>query len=476
MASSIENLQYHIVWSTKYRYKLLSVEMIEILKAYLLKKQEQWNYKVKSIAIESEHIHLLIQIESSQIDLNNLIRKLKGGSSFLLRKKFRFLQSYSSLWTPSHFCASAGDVSDKTIEEYLNKQGIEEKELVIRTFKYKVFRPTRNKARLLRQYFKACLENNKKRVPVAILQDFDRIKRKEDEFGLYLRAQLLKIEKRDTKDANYWLQIPGSGYEKAFWIGLRGRDLPKDYKLKDSTIREKEGIYFVYLTIEQKRIIKRAEADKIIAIDLGVNHPIASVILDNGRVKDNFFYGKEIKNQIYRRNKRYAQLQSSGIEKPVDRIRKYKNRIKEFVHRYTNNIIEKAKQTNSSVVIGNLRGIRNIWIKGKTGKKTRRKANRIPYGRIMSQLWYKGTLANIPVVFVNEAYTSQRCSLRGSVNRLSREREVFKCRECGYQNQADLNGAINIGTIALANLLSQSHQALKQKIANTSLLALAIGR
>lgn len=68
------------------------------------------------------------------------------------------------------------------------------------------------------------------------------------------------------------------------------------------------------------------------------------------------------------------------------------------------------------------------------------------------------------------------CSLCGSVNRLNRAGEVFKCRSCGYTNQADLNGAINIGTIALAGLLSQGYQALKQETVNTSLSALAIGR
>lgn len=126
--------------------------------------------------------------------------------------------------------------------------------------------------------------------------------------------------------------------------------------------------------------------------------------------------------------------------------------------------------------MGNLRGIKDIWIKGKTGKKTRRKANKVPYGQIMSQLWYKGTLANIPVVFVNEAYTSQRCSRCGVIKSSQRDGERYVCKECGYTNQADLNGAINIGTFALASLLSQSHQALKQEIANASLLASAISR
>ena len=73
MGSNIENLQYHIVWSTKYRYRLLTTDVVEVLKQYFLNKQEQWKYEIKSIAIEPEHIHLLIQVKSSQVDLNKLI-------------------------------------------------------------------------------------------------------------------------------------------------------------------------------------------------------------------------------------------------------------------------------------------------------------------------------------------------------------------------------------------------------------------
>jgi len=296
MPSSIEKLQYHIVWSTKYRYSLLTNEMSKTLKQYFIKKQEKWGFQIKSIAIEDNHIHLLVQLKSSREDLNNLIQKLKGGSSFLLRKKFRFLSSYPSLWTASHFVASVGNVSDKTIEEYLNKQGIEEKEIVQRTFKYKILSLNGHKKKLLKQYFKACLKKDKTKAPSGILQDFKRIKRKENEFGLYLRSQLLKIEKRDTKDAKYWLQIPGSRYEKSFWIGLQGRDLPKDYKIADSTIRGKNKEYFIYLSIKQERIIKRANANKVIAIDLGVNHPIAYGQLEKDKLKEYGFQGKEIKN------------------------------------------------------------------------------------------------------------------------------------------------------------------------------------
>jgi transposase len=46
---------------------------------------------------------------------------------------------------------------------------------------------------------------------------------------------------------------------------------------------------------------------------------------------------------------------------------------------------------------------------------------------------------------INPAFTSQRCSACGHVDRNSREGQaVFRCTACGYACQADVNAARNI--------------------------------
>lgn len=53
------------------------------------------------------------------------------------------------------------------------------------------------------------------------------------------------------------------------------------------------------------------------------------------------------------------------------------------------------------------------------------------------------------VVKINPAYTSQRCSACGTVNREARESQaVFRCRSCGYACNADVNAARNIRNAA----------------------------
>jgi transposase len=64
------------------------------------------------------------------------------------------------------------------------------------------------------------------------------------------------------------------------------------------------------------------------------------------------------------------------------------------------------------------------------------------WGRLVARLEHK---APGRVVKVNPAYTSQRCSACGIVDRQARESQaVYRCRSCGYAANADVNAARNI--------------------------------
>jgi putative transposase len=170
--SSIEELKYHLVFATKYRYNIISVKIATLLKNYFLKQQEKLGFQIISLAIESNHIHMLFQLNSSTQDHNEIIEKIKRGSSFLARKKFSILKRYTALWTQVHIVSHGENISKEIIENYINSQGIED-EVIQRTFKYRILTPTKHKLEKLKTYFQECSSKLRSVTPASIYQDFD---------------------------------------------------------------------------------------------------------------------------------------------------------------------------------------------------------------------------------------------------------------------------------------------------------------
>ena len=226
--------------------------------------------------------------------------------------------------------------------------------------------------------------------------------------------------------------------------------------------------------MEQRRNISRINSRKLISIDLGLNHPIASVMLEDDYMKNHKFYGKRLKNLLWKRERRYSQLQHSGIEKPG--VSSYTRKINNLLHLYTNDIISTAKNNNFDVVVGNISGIRSKFVKGRSSKKTRKKGCRTPFYKVMNMLEYKARLNGVSLVFIGEEYTSQKCSKCGDINKKSRKGERYECISCGYKQQADLNGAINISS-NLVSLLSSSRSAPREtKVSECKPMTLVMGK
>ena len=72
-----------------------------------MEKQKDYNYVVPALEIMPEHVHLLASIEP-KYSVTDIVGKIKGYSSFVLRQEFFGLQRIRSFWTSSKFVASTG--------------------------------------------------------------------------------------------------------------------------------------------------------------------------------------------------------------------------------------------------------------------------------------------------------------------------------------------------------------------------------
>ncbi len=158
----------------------------------------------------------------------------------------------------------------------------------------------------------------------------------------------------------------------------------------------------------------------------------------------------ERKKGNYNRHKEKAKLQSiydkQGIKmgkKMAWLLRKRKNVINNFMNQAVNYIVKYCLSKRiGNIIIGELKEIKNGMNMGKINNQN---FQYIPYGLFKQKLKSKCEYYGINYIEVDEAYTSQTCSVCGDINRNNRKhRGLYVCKKCGNVMNADVNGALNI--------------------------------
>ena len=86
----------HLVFVTKYRRGVFTKEILEEMKDIFLKTCDQMDCELLEFGGEDDHVHLMLTFPP-KIALSNLVGKLKGKSSYMLRKKY-WEQLKKKLW------------------------------------------------------------------------------------------------------------------------------------------------------------------------------------------------------------------------------------------------------------------------------------------------------------------------------------------------------------------------------------------
>lgn len=126
--------------------------------------------------------------------------------------------------------------------------------------------------------------------------------------------------------------------------------------------------------------------------------------------------------------------------------RRQKNRVQQILHQTSKRIVEDAKQKQHAIAMEKLTGVRRLYRKGNgQSSEYRARMNLWSYAELQRQVEYKALWVGIPVVYVNPAGTSAKCSICGSrLARILEENRTLKCPGCGFVVDRDVNAAKNI--------------------------------
>ena len=114
-------IEYHFVWSTKYRRKALQGDVAERLRELVRQTCEAMEVKILSGVVSADHVHILVSAPPKWSP-SDLMRRIKGRTAKRLMDDFPRLQKLfwgRHVWARGYFCVTSGALTKEKIEEYL---------------------------------------------------------------------------------------------------------------------------------------------------------------------------------------------------------------------------------------------------------------------------------------------------------------------------------------------------------------------
>lgn len=123
-AQTKHRLQYHLVWIPKYRRRILRGKIAVRLRRLLYEACRMNSWWISEMAIQDDHIHIVIQINPDD-RVSDVVQILKGGTSKVIRAEFPEIDEFlwgDSFWAGGYFAESVGSVDEEVVRKYIEGQ------------------------------------------------------------------------------------------------------------------------------------------------------------------------------------------------------------------------------------------------------------------------------------------------------------------------------------------------------------------
>lgn len=156
--------------------------------------------------------------------------------------------------------------------------------------------------------------------------------------------------------------------------------------------------------------------------------------------------GERIIGLRQRHRRLRKRLQKKATRSALRLLRKRSKKESRFAadvnHQISKKIVTEAQRTGRGIALEDLTGIRD---RVRLRKPQRVRLHSWSFSQLGSFLSYKSMRSGVPLIYVDPAYTSQRCHGCGNVDKKSRmDQARYQCCACGVVAHADVNAALNI--------------------------------
>ena len=123
-SSTKHRILIHLVFCPKYRRRVLKGKISIRLKQLFTQACEINDWSIEELNIQSDHTHMLIQINPRE-SISNVVKIIKGGSSRVIRQEYPELEEFlwgDSFWSDGYFAESIGSKNEEVMRNYIKNQ------------------------------------------------------------------------------------------------------------------------------------------------------------------------------------------------------------------------------------------------------------------------------------------------------------------------------------------------------------------
>ncbi|URM35265.1 IS200/IS605 family transposase [Flavobacterium anhuiense] len=120
-SQTVSRLTCHVVWVTKYRFKVLKRDIQKRCRELLIQICEAERIEILKGVVSSDHVLMHIEYAPKQ-NVSSILKSLKGPYFKKLQMEFPELQARyrdQYFWATGYGVWSTGNIADKMVNEYL---------------------------------------------------------------------------------------------------------------------------------------------------------------------------------------------------------------------------------------------------------------------------------------------------------------------------------------------------------------------
>jgi len=238
-------------------------------------------------------------------------------------------------------------------------------------------------------------------------------------------------------------------YRKKLRRGKKARKprLRKKFVYVKSTLFALKGLRLILfpdkIVLNFVKSVEYFEPRDLMSIDINLTNVTALAGLTVYRFDTRELYHihrvYELKRQRIQRISAWNRMLGEKLLKKYSR--RERNRVKDFLHKLSNKIVEIAMRKRVGIILEDLNGIKERVLNG--SKELKRKLSKWNARELQRMIEYKAKWHGIPVIYVNPRNSSRACPVCGG-RLIPQEGRLMKCPKCGLVEDRDFIATVNL--------------------------------